>query len=194
MKLNKYIIAIIFAQVFILSCTKSPYDELVNNESSKSVVLDSLIFNFHFGDSNKFFYKECLRLNKEKLIMQGPNNKYALYTLQTTNENESSIKMLFYGAFDDNNIMTGMDFLFSYDYWNALTDDYSAQKLIPQMKDTLMNWYPGNDFIPFKIPNQETAAFVKIDANRQILIYPKDTRYLVVKIEDLRSKYPSKYK
>lgn len=194
MKFNKLIIAILLAQAFIYSCTKSPYDKLVNNESSKSLVLDSLVFDFHFGDSKSHFYKRCKELNKKEIIKEGPNNKYVQYILKTTHENESPVQMLFYGSFDENKIMTGMDFLFSYNYWSAFSDDYSAQKLMPQLKDTLMNWYPGNDFIPVKIPNQETDVFVKVDANRQILMYAKDSKDVVVKIEDLRTKYPSKYK
>lgn len=194
MKFNKLIIAIIFAQILIYSCTKSPYDELVHDESSKSMVLDSLVFDFHFGDTKRHFFEQCMALNKQQIIKEGPSNKYVQYILKTTNENESPIQMLFYGSFDDKKIMTGMDFLFSYNYWSVFSDDYSAQKLIPQLKDTLKNWYPGNDFIPIKIPNNEMEAFVKVDANRQILMYAKDSKDVIVKIEDLRTKFPSKYK
>ena len=126
--------------------------------------------------------------------MEGPNNKYAKYTLNTSDKSESPIQMLFYGSFDDKKIMTGMDFLFSYNYWSAFSNEYSAQNLMPQLKDTLKNWYPGNDFIPIKIPNNEMQAFVKVDANRQILMYVKDSKDVIVKIEDLRTKFPSKYK
>ena len=101
MKFNKLIIAIIFAQILIYSCTKSPYDKLVHEESSKSIVLDSLVFDFHFGDTQKHFFKQCMDLNKQQIIKEGPNNKYVQYTLKTTNENESPIQMLFYGSFND---------------------------------------------------------------------------------------------
>lgn len=194
MKFNKLIIVIFFAQLLIYSCSSSPYDKLVNRESSKTIVLDSLVFDFHFGDTKKYFFQRCMALNKQELIKEGPNNKFVQYTLEATGENESPIQMLFYGIFNKENIMTGMDMRFSYNFWSAWSDEYSAQKLIPQLKDTLINWYPGNDFIPVKIPNNEGAVFVKIDANRQILMYAIDTKDVVVKIEDLRIKYPSKYK
>lgn len=193
MGLNKLIIALIFTQILICSCTRSKYDELVSNESSKNTILDSLVFDFHFGDSKQEFFKRCMDLNKQQIIKEGPNNKFVQYTLHAKDTTQSSIQMLFYGIFNEDKIMTGMDMRFSYNFWSAWSDDYSAQKLVPQLKDTLMNWYPGNDFIPIKLPNSKLEAFIKVDANRQILIYTKDTKDVTVKIEDLRVKYPSKY-
>lgn len=193
MKLNKLIIPLIFILILIGSCTKSNYDVLVSDESSKTMVLDSLVFDFHFGDSKQHFFEKCMELNKQQIIKEGPSNKFVQYTLQAKDTTQSSVQMLFYGIFNEENIMTGMDMRFSYNFWSAWSDDYSAQKLVPQLKDTLMSWYPGNDFIPIKLPNSKLEAFVKVDANRQILIYTKDTKDVTVKIEDLRIKYPSKY-
>lgn len=193
MKFNKAILAVLFVQILIYSCTSSPYNELVNNESSRDMVLDSLVFDFHFGDTRQHFFERCMALNKQEIIREGPNNKFAQYTLNPTDENESPVQMLFYGMFDKENKMTGMDMRFSFNFWTVWSENHTAQKLIPQIKDTLINWYPGNDFIPIKIPNKDINAFVKVDANRQILIYANDTKDIVVKIEDLRIKYPSKY-
>ena len=51
-----------------------------------------------------------------------------------------------------------------------------------------MQDYKGNDFISIDIKNTEFKAYVKIDGNRQILIYPVNTKDVVVKIEDLNYK------
>lgn len=193
MKFNKLTISLLGVLILFCSCTKSPYDKLVKKEATKNIVLDSLPFNFHFGDSKQHFFEKCMALNKQEIIKEGPNNKYAQFILQPKNEDESPIEMLFYGSFDDNKVMTGMDLLFSFNFWTAWSDEYTAKNLMPQVKDTLLKWYPGNDFIPIKIPTEEIDAFVKVDANRQILLYINDTKDVTVKIEDLRTKYPSKY-
>ena len=70
----------------------------------------------------------------------------------------------------------------------------SSKKLLPVIKDTLMNWFPGNDFIPIKSDKVKLETLVKIDGNRQILVYAKDIKDVVVKIENLKNKYPEKFK
>ena len=192
MKFNKLLI-LILGVLILNSCTKSPYDKMVREELSKNIILDSLPFNFRFGDSKQHFFERCMALNKQEIIKEGPNNKYVQYTLTAKNEKDSNIQMLFYGIFDKTNTMTGMDFKFCYNYWSAWSDEYNAQSLVPKLKDTLLKWYPGNNFIPIKIPATEIDAFVKVDANRQILMYVDDNKDVTVKIEDLRTKYLTKF-
>lgn len=194
MKFIRLNIIIPISFLLFISCASSEYDQLVQQEATSETVLDSLVFDFHFGDTKKHFFDRCWKLNKKEVIQEGPSNKYVKYSLKPLNEKESPIQMLFYGIFDDKNILTGMDFRFSFNYWSTFSDEYAADKLVPQLKDTLMNWYPGNDFIPIKIKEINKDAYVKIDANRQILVYTKDSKDVVVKIEDLREKYPNIYK
>ena len=194
MKYNKLTISTLFILILIglISC-ESEYNKLIHNETTNGVINDSLIFNMKFGDSRKSFFDRCLQLNKQGLVFQGPNNKYAQYTLKSQKENGSSIDMLFYGIFDNNKII-GMDMLFSYPAWSPWDKTFTADNLVPIIKDSLQNWYPGNPFITLKLKEIDTKAYVKVDGNRQIIIYAKNGKDVVVKMEDLRNIYPSKFK
>ena len=86
-------------------------------------------------------------MNNQKLITHGPQNQFAEYTMLPSDENESSIQMLFYGIFDKENIMTGVNMRFSYNGWFPNNANLYADKLVPKLKDTLLHWFPGNDFL-----------------------------------------------
>ncbi len=195
MEHNKAIIVFlsVIIQIAITSCSNSEYDKLINEESKKSTVNDSLIFNLRFGDSKKDFFSRCWELNKQGLVFQGPNNNYARYVIKAKNEGKSSINMNFYGIFDEKNKMTGIDMLFDYTGWSLWTGTYTADKLLLSVLDSLSKWYPGNDFILINLNKIDKNVHVKVDANRQIIAYAKDSKDVVVKIEDLRKKYPSKF-
>ncbi len=155
---------------------------------------DSLVFNIKFGDSKKDFFNRCWQLNKEGLVSQGPNNKYVQHILKTPKQGKSNINMLFYGIFDRENKITGMDLLFSYTGWSPWNKKLTATNLVPALKDSLETWYPGNPFIALTLKETAEEAFIKVDGNRQITIYARDTKDVVVKMEDLRKKYASKFK
>ncbi|GGW33861.1 hypothetical protein [Arenibacter certesii] len=168
---------------------------MLNEEAKKNILKDSLILGMTLGDNKADFFKRCWQLNQEGLVSQGPNNKMVKYPLPMSpkQESTSAITLLFYGTFNDQNTMTGMDLTFSYDAWSPWNSNLTAQQLLPIVQDTLIKWFPGNDFIAVKSDQIEKSAFVKIDGNRQIMTYAKDDKDVVVKIEDLRLKYPEKY-
>jgi hypothetical protein len=61
---------IIFFLLIQLSCNKSEYTKLVNNEMAKNIVNDSLIFGMTFGQTRKLFFDQCWKLNNQKIINQ----------------------------------------------------------------------------------------------------------------------------
>jgi hypothetical protein len=168
---------------------------MVNQEAEKGQKQDTMVFGMAFGDTKKDFFDRCWQLNNQGKVTQGPNNKSVQYLLSSGKENDNltAINMLFYGTFDTENIMVGMDMEFSYKAWSLWNKKYDAQKLLPVLKDTLMNWFPGNAFIPVESEEEKKEIFVKVDGNRQILIYPKNDKDVAVKIEDLTQKYPDKF-
>ncbi len=182
-------IIILFGFLLILtSCGKSKYAELVHTEMATNVVHDSLFLGMKFGQTKKEFFDLCWNLNKEKLVVQGPNNKFVQYKLPVKEGRvpKSNIIMLFYGRFNDENIMTGMDMQFYYDGWSIWNKEFQSDNLLPKIKDSLESWYPGNDFVNISMPNNK-ELLVKVDGNRRITIRPIDDKKIVkAQIDDLR--------
>ena len=197
MKYNKslFLLSIFCITLWFASC-ESEYTKTINQEAEKGITKDSLVFGMSFGDTRQAFFQKCWQLNNKGLVTQGPNNRSVQYMLSSNEDDQhlTAITMLFYGNFNENNIMTGMDFEFSYKAWSPWNEDLTNEKLLPVIKDTLMNWFPGNDFIPIDSDELKIDTHVKVDGNRQILVYPKGHKDVVVKIQNLKYKYPKKFK
>lgn len=187
MKNSKWIFLIISLCVILLGC-KSEYEKLVDEGLESEVIYEDLIFDMYMGQTQKEFYSRCWELNKEKKISQGSGNRFAKYNVPPGEifEEPEEVEMLFYGIFDQDKIMRGMEMRFSYVKWSPWNDDFQSEKLMERLKGHYMNLYGGNDFIKFDIKIPEHPAFVKIDGNRQILIYKLSSKDISVKIEDLR--------
>ena len=173
----------------LTSCTTSDYTKLVKQEMSKNIVKVSLFFGMKLGDRRQTFYDICWQLNKDKLVKQGPRNSFVQYQLPTkkTDSLQRKITMLFYGIFNKDKIMTGMDMKFYYEAWALWNESLHSDKLLPIIKDTLKIWYPGNDFISVKLKKSKKNVLVKVDGNRQIIIKPlADNREIDVQIVDLK--------
>jgi len=178
-----------FTVLILQSCKKSEYAELVSRELDKNIVNDSLLFGLKLGDTKQQFFDICWQLNKDKVIRQGPKNDFVMYKLPTSNPDDvkNKITLLFYGIFNNEKTMTGLDMKFYYDAWSLWNKSLHAEQLIPVVQDSLMSWYPGNEFIPVTLKKSNKQVFVKVDGNRQILIEaPSDTREVDVRIDDLR--------
>ena len=180
---------IIFFLLTQLSCNKSEYTKLVNNEMAKNIVNDSLIFGMTFGQTRKLFFDQCWKLNNQKIINQGSSNNFVEYQLPKKKRDSinSPITLLFYGIFNKEKIMTGMDMKFRYVAWSLWNKSLQSDKLVPVVKDSLKTWFPGNDFIVIPAKKTKGEIHVKIDGNRRILIEPiTDSRTVDVRIDDLR--------
>ena len=119
----------------------------------------------------KEFYARCWDLNKEKKISQGSGNRYAKYLIPEGEifEEPDPIEMLFYGIFDEDKIMRGMDMIFKYSKWSPWNEDYHSDRLIERLNKHYMHLYEGNPFIKFDTGLADLQAFVKVDGNRRIL-------------------------
>ncbi len=181
---RKYAFLLILLVVF--SSCESEYAKTVKEELKSGVVNDALIFGMKMGDTQQDFFDRCLELNHQKKVGQGLG-RYAQYTavLDSTEAHSAKAIMLFYGIFDEEKIMHGMEMKFSYVSWAPWNKDYQADKLVQNLQRKYLKEYPGNDFIEIEI-NEEVNAFSKIDGNRQLLIYPLSDKDVVVKMTDLR--------
>ena len=66
-------------------------------------------------------------------------------------------------------------------------------KISRKLKKEIMSNYKGNDFQEIQIDDSgKFKAYVKVDGHTQILMYPKNTKDVYVKIEDLYFKMNAK--
>lgn len=174
----------------LMSC-KSEYQQYVERELATGVEQDSLIFDMRIGQTRQDFYTICWNLNKQKLITNGAgsNARYVMDRDSLGNDSDAK-EMLFYGIFDDKDTMRGMRMTYSYLAWAPWNRDRYADTLMNQLKKQYLEGYPGNDFIQLDVEVQGKSypALVKIDGNRQILMYPKGKKDVLVRIEDLHYK------
>lgn len=173
------------------SC-KSEYQQYVDRELGTGEIQDSLIFGMRIGQTKKEFYATCWELNKQKIITAGTGNQYAKYVVDadTLQGDMSRAKdMLFYGIFDEEDVMQGMDMKYAYQTWAPWNRDRHADSLMNQLRKQYLLGYPGNDFIELEVEGLKAPALVKIDGNRQILMYPVNKKDVKVRIEDLRYKF-----
>lgn len=185
MKYSNFNRTLILLLILTVSSCQSEYTKLVKNELSNGKKYDTVFYNLKFGNTRKEFFKKCWDLNRKEVVTNGPSNDYVQVMLLPRDSTQSlkKIKMLFYGVFNADDIMTAMDVKFSYEAWAPWNKDFQADKLLPVVQDTLLKWYPGNPFIKVK------DVLVKVDGNRQIQIKQESDRDVSVLIEDLEYKY-----
>ena len=174
--------------IVVIGCSRSKYDQLVKAEMAKGIVNDSLMLGMKLGQTQKEFFDKCWKLNREKIVTNGPDG-FVMYELPVKKENDKgdAITMLFYGIFNEDKTMTGMNFQFYYESWSLWNKSLQSDRLIPEVKSRFMEWYPGNDFIKVELKNDEGEIFVKVDGIRRITIKPlDDNRVVKAQIDDLR--------
>jgi len=188
--IKSYFLLMIFCCLF-LAC-ESEYSTLVKKELASGIENNELLFGMKIGDKRRNFFETCWDLNLEEKITHGPDNKYALFKtdLDSTAEQSQKVEMLFYGIFDSKGVLRGMDHKFKYVGWAPQNVQYQAEPLAIALKDYYMKQYPGNEFLTIDIKALGKKAFVKVDGNRQIKIYPIDTKEVRVKIEELNYLFP----
>lgn len=193
---TKPLLCFLLVFLSIIAC-KSEYQHYVDTELATGRTLDSLIFGMRMGQTKKEFFAICWELNRQQLISQGTGNTTARYiSARDSSGNATALSkdLLFYGIFDEDDIMRGMDMTYSYVIWAPWNEEKQSDRLLLELRDEYLLEYPGNDFIEIEIKKPKTTALVKIDGNRQILMYPKTKKDVVVKIEDLNYKLDKQWK
>ncbi|MCA0132513.1 hypothetical protein [Winogradskyella alexanderae] len=177
--------ATLLCSIFFLVACQSEYTKLVENELASGAKNDSIFYDFKFGQSKSEFYNSCWEYNKKKIFTHGPSNNYVQTILKPKDSSnvKDKIRMLFYAKFNAKDEIIAMDVKFSHVAWAPWNKELHADKLLPKVKDTLMKWYPGNEFIKVK------DVYVKVDGNRQIRVKEEDTKDVSVIIEDMDYRY-----
>ena len=187
---KRFLIFHIAAALLLFTSCKSEYDRYVKRELNSGVKNDSLIFGMFMGQTKRDFFSICWDLNKQKLISQGTGNQMAKYLepIDSTGDPTLRKEMEFYGIFDTRDVMRGMNMVYRFTSWSPWTEERHSKFLAEHLKELYLQSYPGNDFITIELNNTEYSAFAKIDGNRQILIYPINSKDVAVKMEDLNYK------
>ena len=177
--------SLLYILLFTTSCT-SEFDQWVREEMRSGELYNNLIFGMEIGQDKQFFFERCAELNKQKLITQG-KGRYAQYIMQPkdTLRVADRIEMQFYGIFKKEKI-SGMNMKFSYVGWAPWNEIYQPEVLIENLKDTLINWFPGNNFRKLDVEVSDTPAYVKVDGNRLIRMFIINEFQVAVRIEDLK--------
>ena len=194
-RINQLVLVLVVL-LSLVSC-KSEYQQYVDREMASGIKQDSLIFGMRMGQTKDDFFTICWDLNKEKIISQGVGANARYVTDRDSIGGEAdpiSKEMLFYGIFDENEVMRGMRMTYSFLAWAPWNEEMQSDHLLEHLREIYLAEYPGNDFIELEIKESEYPALVKIDGNRQILMYPKNDKDVVVKIEDLEYKLNNQWK
>ncbi|NHF60657.1 hypothetical protein FK220_014980 [Flavobacteriaceae bacterium TP-CH-4] len=185
---NRLTAIALVGMTMMLGCTQSKYTQLVKEEMASGVTYDSLFLGLKLGQTKRQFFDLCWQLNLEKKVT---NSEAQLVQYQLPSKDDATsvddITMLFYGDFDDQNKMIGMDLQFYYDAWSIWNKELQSDQLVHTLKDTLQKWYPGNEFIKIPMKKDSMELWVKVDGNRRIVIRPLDDKRIVkARIDDLR--------
>lgn len=185
-KFNNCASIFIFIVLLCISC-KTEYEKYVEQEISKNVRNDSLFLGFKFGMPRSKFFEVCWHLNNQHIVNSGTGANVE-YIEKSDSNDPKALRLIFYGIFDEKTIMRGMDMKYNYLVWSPWLKDKDIHQLIKDVKSKMLKEYGGNDFIEMRLKQDKIVAYVKIDGNRQILVYPKNSTEVVVKIEDLNYK------
>lgn len=180
--------------ILLLGSCKSEYDQLVRKELNSGVQNDSLIFNMYLGETRKDFFANCWQLNKDQIITQGSGNRYArlIEPLDSADMRTDRKQMDFYGIFDEQEVMHGMEMIFTYLSWAPWNKERFSEALIVDLQKQFLNDYGGNEFLDIQLKEARKTAHVKVDGNMQILMFIKNNKEVVVRMEDLNYKLKNK--
>lgn len=173
------------------SSCKSDYEKLVDIEIEKGVVDDSLIFGMQMGLTRKEFFDICWKLNKEKVIDQGTGNGMAYYKdpLDSLHPTKAIKELQFYGIFDKKDTMRGMNMIYNFAGYGSFDKKFNSMSMLDTLERFYMETRKGNPFKEVDIDLEKYKALVKVDGQRQIIMYPKNDKDVIVRIEDLKFKY-----
>ena len=180
----------LFLVVIIMISCQSEYEKLVDRELDTNEVHTDLLLGLNIGQTKKEFYAACWDLNKNQVISQGPTNENVLYIIpkEEMRNDTNQVEMLFFGIFNEEDVMIGVRQRFFYTAWSLWNDDMQSDKLIESIKNYYLDKYSGNDFINLDLGLEKVKSYVKVDGNRQITVYQRDPKEVGAKIEDLRYK------
>lgn len=178
-------IFIIVSICFALACEpRSEYQKLVDSELSKDVHYDSLFAGLSFDMTKKEFFDYCWEQNSKGIFINGVGSMVS-YDVSASFSRPTKIN--FYPKYVGNTMLE-MPVEFQYADWALWNKETKVELLIEEVKEVLLKWYGGNDFIEMKTPDGSITVWVKVDGNRQIRLGRQSVSTVLVTITDLAVK------
>ncbi len=171
------------ASVWWQACEQqSPYARWVAQARASGQRHDSLFLGIYLGMPEKAFYDHCLQLNRDSIVTDGLNMtvEYPLPDL------EPQATMLFFPKFEAGRIVE-LSATIGYNGWAPWNRHLWADSLLPKVVRILEQWY-DTGFRQMEVPQCPAPCWVRIDGNRQILVYADGEQYVRVIFSDLDPK------
>lgn len=163
---------------------QSEYERLVERELASGAAHNTLFLGYELGMPRDSFYDHSWDLNRQGLVMQGPQNLTVQYELD--DELPYSAKMFYYPDFYEDRIYR-MRVRFLYDGWAPWTRRLSSDSLQIDVINLFREWY-GDGFIEYDRTQEgfgENVHYVKVDGNRRILVGRASDSEVVAVFTDL---------
>lgn len=185
MKLFKVFLAVSLVGALLLSACRTTdedrYAAWVKKELARDVQHDSLFLGLHFGMPRQAFFDTVWQLNRRKLVTHGPRTQSVQYKLPDV---EPSTTLNFYPEFTSQGLINEVPVLIGRITYAPWLPNTSADSLIPEACEMIMDWYGGNEFQTFRFEGLPPLR-IKIDGNRRIAVSREDEQYAKVLISDL---------
>lgn len=173
--LRWFVIAVIAA-----ACQSHPYEEMKQRELASGKRYDSLVMQMRFGMSLQDFFDQCMELNKQQLVTEGPGNRSVQFII--TEDVKAEVKVLFRPAFQENKIYQ-VNYTYTYSGWAPWNRDLFSDQLLPEVKRLIERDF-GAGFVKIEHP-EKPSVFAKVDGNRRIVISREGDQNVIVQFTDL---------
>ena len=175
-----FLLFIAFLTGTFWACQSDDYASMRARELNSGVRHDQLFMGFYLGQSRDSFYRQCLAMNKQGLVTNGPENSSVLYSYPT--QYKFPLDMNFYPEFKNDRI-SKMNVVFSYQTWAPWNKKCFSDKVLPDAMDVLQQFF-GSGFVDGK--SEKLKSFkALVNGNREIIVYLQNEKNVRVEINDL---------
>ena len=160
------------------------YKKLLERERTSGIRHDSLFLGYSLGMAKDSFYSHSWDLNRQGLVMQGPQNQTVQYSLPDALPYPA--RMNFYPDFHEDQVFR-MRITFAYEGWAPWTQRLSSDSLKLDVVSLLESWY-GAGFFPHGSVSrglESETPMVKVDGNRHIEVATATDMEVIVVITDM---------
>ena len=148
---------------------RSEYKKMLDRELDRGVRVDTLFLGYALGMPKEAFYSHSWALNRQGLVMQGPQNQSVQYELE--DDLPYAATMLYYPDFHADKVYQ-MRVQFLYDGWAPWNRDMSSDSLLLDVVALFEQWY-GGLFIEHAFSQgvrRRGPEYVSVDGSRRIVV------------------------
>jgi hypothetical protein len=160
------------------------YQTMVERQLSSGVQNDSLFLGYHFGMTRQDFRDSSWEMNRDGILTGLVNVEYSFTDLG------HRASMIFYPEFEDDKIVR-IPVKVSYNAWAPWNEQFWPENLAKDLVQYYQDVY-GGTFRQVYIPEIEKRAYVNIQGNREIRIYPFSENEVMADFINLREYEPNK--